>query len=106
MNFQETMAFVEESVMVWGGIDSHVQGCLRHSGALCHAIYPILRGRFCFNARSHTGPVAKNYLWAINVNDGLARCSPDMNPIGHVWDVLRIRRKVRGRISRLANMEG
>lgn len=29
-----------------------------------------------------------------------------MNPFGHVWDVLRIRRKVRGRISRIANMEG
>lgn len=62
------MAFVGESVMVWGGIGSRIQEYLRHSGAPCHAICPILRGRFCFNERSHTAQVVKIYLWAINVS--------------------------------------
>ncbi|CAH2228579.1 jg27688 [Pararge aegeria aegeria] len=55
------------------------------------------------NARPHTARVTQAYLNDMNitVTEWPAR-SPDMNPIGHVWDLLK--RKVESRIPAPANV--
>ncbi|CAH2234632.1 jg15227 [Pararge aegeria aegeria] len=56
------------------------------------------------NARPHTARVTQAYLNDMNITvmEWPAR-SPDMNPIEHVWDLLK--RKVKSRIPAPANVD-
>ena len=57
------------------------------------------------NARPHTGYSTRAYLKNVNitVTDGPAG-SPDMNPIEHIWDLLK--RRLKSRIPAPVNVSG
>lgn len=120
-NFETTVAYGGGSIMVWAGIclGARTDLVVIDRGSLTADRYirevleenvvpfaPYIGDDFVFmqdNARPHTARVTQAYLNDMNITvmEWPAR-SPDMNPIEHVWDLLK--RKVKSRIPAPANV--
>lgn len=115
LNFETTVAYGGGSIMVWGGIclGARTDLVVFDRGSLTADRYilevleenvvpfaPFIGDGFVLmqdNARPHTALRTREYLNDVNiaVMEWPAR-SPDMNPIEHVWDLLK--RGVKSRI--------
>ena len=96
--------FVGGSVMIWGGIMGGrktdliiIPGILNAQRYITKVLGPVIitflnqdPGTLMHdNARPHNARLTQNYLARHNVNVlQWPTCSPDMNPIEHIWDVL------------------
>ena len=110
------------SVMVWGGIMGRrktnlivVQGNLNVQGYINQILQPEAvpflqrHGPAMLmhdNARPHVARICRQFLNRNNVNIlPWPALSPDMNPIGHIWDYLGRKVRARGNVHNLRDLE-
>jgi hypothetical protein len=122
VNIRPSTNFGGGSIMLWGGISfrGHTELVSINGGSLTADRYirdvlephvlpyaPFVGNDFRLmhdNARPHVARVVRDYLREVNVPVlNWPACSPDLNPIEHVWDL--IYRRVRSRNRVAANLQ-
>lgn len=114
-NIAERISYRGGSVMIWGGIsyEARTDLAIVDGGSMTGARYittildehvipfaPFIGPNFLFmddNARPHRARIVNDYLEEVGiVRMNWPACSPDLNPIEHLWDIMG--RQYRARI--------